>query len=135
MHQHEPAGSSLLAQILHHATRRRYRIFTVTGIALVLLWAAWVYYGLGIDGSRARPHHWFPTNDSMKDHQTQTTAGQECSGSGWRAQNPEADVGFLIPPKIWQILLPKKQSVDNLVIAPERLRDTASWLALNTDYT
>jgi hypothetical protein len=94
-----------------------------------------MYYGVGIDGSRARPHHWFPTKDSTSDHQTLTTAGQESSGSEWKAQNPTADAGFLIPPKIWQILLPKKQSVENLVISPERLQYTASWLAMNTDYT
>ena len=134
MHKHDLAGSSLLAQVLLHGTRRRYRIFAVAGIALVLLSASWMYFALGTDRSRARQNYWFSTKESTSGHQTQKNTSQGGSGSVWSAITPLADAGSLIPPKIWQIMLPKKQSADKLVIDPEKLRDTTSWLAMNTDY-
>jgi alpha 1,6-mannosyltransferase len=127
---HELADSSLVAQILYQVTRRRYRGFTVTVIALILLLAVWICSDLAVDSFRQLPFDIF-----RSDHQTQRISSQKTSGSKWETQNPTADTGSLIPPKIWQILLPKKQSVDNLVIDPNTLQDTASWLAMNTDYT
>lgn len=132
---HELADSSLVAQILYHVTRRRYRVFTVTVIALILLSAVWICSDLAVDSFRHLPFDIFRTQDSTSDHQTQSISDQTTSGSKWETQNPTADAGSLIPPKIWQILLPKKQLVDNLVIDPGTLQDTASWLAMNTDYT
>jgi alpha 1,6-mannosyltransferase len=132
---YELADSSLVAQILYHVTRRRYRGFTVTVIALILLSAVWICSDLAVDSFRHLPFDIFRTQDSTSDHQTQRISDQKTSGSKWETQNPTADAGSLIPPKIWQILLPKKQLVDNLVIDPGTLQDTASWLAMNTDYT
>ncbi|KAK2036516.1 hypothetical protein LZ31DRAFT_601216 [Colletotrichum somersetense] len=42
--------------------------------------------------------------------------------------------GHLIPPKIWQIMIPKERS-DNSPVKPDKLKETATWLAMNTDYT
>ncbi|KAG9258761.1 glycosyltransferase family 32 protein [Emericellopsis atlantica] len=39
----------------------------------------------------------------------------------------------LIPPRIWQIMFPKAGSSDP--ITPDQLGDTASWLALNPDFS
>ena len=39
-----------------------------------------------------------------------------------------------IAPKIWQILLPKHASESTKTVDPSELRDTPTWLALNTDY-
>ncbi|KAK2028990.1 initiation-specific alpha-1,6-mannosyltransferase [Colletotrichum zoysiae] len=41
--------------------------------------------------------------------------------------------GHLIPPKIWQIMLPKQGS-DSTPINPDTLKETATWLAMNPDY-
>ncbi|KAK4127809.1 glycosyltransferase family 32 protein [Parathielavia appendiculata] len=55
----------------------------------------------------------------------------------WRHSNhsPAASVTPGIPTKIWQILLPKKPDDRKWRADPKSLEDTASWLALNTDYT
>lgn len=123
--------------MLQHVTRRPYRSLTVTVIALFLFSAGWIYSGLAIYGFRPRLLDRFATKDGTSDRQTQATADQKTtSGSEWGTQNHAADAGHLIPPKIWQILLPKKQSsVDDLAMDPDRLPDTASWLAMNLDYT
>lgn len=39
-----------------------------------------------------------------------------------------------IPRKIWQVMLDKDGDIQESVIDPEALRDTASWLAMNPDY-
>jgi alpha 1,6-mannosyltransferase len=39
-----------------------------------------------------------------------------------------------LPPKIWQISLPKKPDDPNHAINPESLQDAATWLAKNPDY-
>lgn len=136
MYKHDlTAGSSLLAQLLHYGIRRPHRIFVIAGTALVLLSAAWVYCALGTVGSGVHPHCWFLKTDSTNGQHMQKTISQASSGSEWRARNPAVGAGSLIPPKIWQIILPKKQSDGGLVIDPGKLKDTASWLAKNTDYT
>ena len=73
-------------------------------------------------------------------HQTQTApVDQETSAADddWRhsTHNPAAHVSPGIPPKIWQILLPKNSThSDDFVPNPKSLDNTASWLAMNTDY-
>ncbi|KAK4103939.1 glycosyltransferase family 32 protein [Parathielavia hyrcaniae] len=55
----------------------------------------------------------------------------------WRHSNQSpaaASVTPGIPTKIWQILLPKKPDDKTWKADPKSLEDTASWLALNTDY-
>ncbi|KAL2022456.1 hypothetical protein VTK56DRAFT_5285 [Thermocarpiscus australiensis] len=127
MHGQEPTGPSLLAQVLHHVNLRRFRSFAVTGIALILLSALWLYSPVTLDSARTRLHG----GSATKDGSSQTQATPE-----WPTQSIAADVaGRLIPPKIWQIVLPKKRSDDHFAVDPKLLEYTASWLALNTDYT
>jgi alpha 1,6-mannosyltransferase len=62
MSQHEVANSSLPAQLLHHVTRRRHRVYGAVAVAFVLVSVAvWVYGGFdkGIDfiTSIPRPAH------------------------------------------------------------------------------
>ncbi|KAL2131600.1 hypothetical protein VTI74DRAFT_4816 [Chaetomium olivicolor] len=72
--------------------------------------------------------------------QTQTAppqVQQTGASDDWRHSNqsPAANVSHGIPPKIWQILLPKKTSPPDFVPNPKILEDTPSWLAMNPDYT
>ncbi|KDN63595.1 putative initiation-specific alpha-1,6-mannosyltransferase [Colletotrichum sublineola] len=57
------------------------------------------------------------------------------AGSGnsekWAWTRPRP--GHLIPPKIWQVMLPKNWSATT-PISPDRLQETKTWLALNPDY-
>jgi len=39
-----------------------------------------------------------------------------------------------LPPKIWQISLPKKPDEPHHAVNPESLQDTVTWLAMNPDY-
>lgn len=48
---------------------------------------------------------------------------------------PTTPSGLLIPPKIWQILLPQARHADGpFTIDPSQLVDTPSWIAKNPDY-
>jgi alpha 1,6-mannosyltransferase len=69
--------------------------------------------------------------DADPAHDTSTTTDD------WRHSNqsPAASVTPGIPTKIWQILLPKKPDDKKWTADPKALEDTASWLAMNTDYT
>ena len=49
----------------------------------------------------------------------------------WRTRKPSAS---LIPPKIWQIMLPKGNLPKDWAPDPETLQDTLSWVTKNTDY-
>lgn len=114
---HEELASPCPPRILQNVVRRQHKIIAVSGIALVLLSVAWIYSGLGLDVFRAHPHIGFETKYGTGNHQTQT-----------------ANDGSVIPHQIWQIMLPKNQDVDKLAVNPENLKDTASWLAMNTNY-
>lgn len=114
----ELAGRPWLPKILYNGVRRQHKIFAASGIALVLLSVAWIYSGLGLDVFRAHPYIGFETKYGTGNHQTQTAN----------------DDGSVIPRQIWQIMLPKNQDVDKVAVNPENLKDTASWLAMNTNY-
>lgn len=119
MHQPELAGyCPTLAEILYHFNRRRHRNYTILSAVLILLSLVWICGRLALDNSSGRDQSWM-------------TAGHDES-SGIR--NSEALANHLIPPKIWQILLPKGQSVDKHTVDPKMLQHTASWLAMNEDY-
>ncbi|OLN93092.1 Initiation-specific alpha-1,6-mannosyltransferase 4 [Colletotrichum chlorophyti] len=115
------AESSLREQLVHQLLRLRYKTFAVAGLVLLLLSTTWLYVSSSADGFRIFPHRagfTDKTHDIWFDDHIHTK---------WH------DTGHLIPPKIWQIMLPKDQS-SHKPINPERLKETASWLALNTDY-
>ncbi|KAF6799608.1 alpha-mannosyltransferase och1 [Colletotrichum sojae] len=108
-HFQKPPSSPIWAQpiTLQHKARFRYRtLFAGVGLlALALVWA------LG----RHRGSFTFPSRGRV----------------AWRTNTTQ-----LIPPKIWQISLPKKapQSDKDLVLDPEKLQNSASWLAKNPGY-
>ncbi|KAJ0358740.1 hypothetical protein COL154_008901 [Colletotrichum chrysophilum] len=59
-----------------------------------------------------------------------TTWIDNSTRSDWVKPRP----GHIIPPKIWQIMLPKNWKDKYPVNNPDKLKETASWLAMNTDY-
>lgn len=71
-----------------------------------------------------------PTHTSA-DHPGKTVDLEDLRHS---AQNPAAHASHGIPPKIWQILLPKKTSPPDWVPNPKMLEDTPSWLTMNPNY-
>ncbi len=76
-------------------------------------------------------------SSTHRGHPTQTSPeAQATSSDDWRHSNqsPAANVSHGIPPKIWQILLPKKPSDQKFIPKPEILEETPSWLVMNTDY-
>lgn len=133
MAHRELAGVPLHAQILHHVTApRRYKTYVIAGFSLLFLAAFWTYGGIGpYDGFRSN----HTTDHDLEPTPSQTTPAQESAPSEWKAQNPAGDAGSLIPPKIWQIMLPKKPSDEKKLPDAETLQHIASWVTMNTDYT
>ena len=116
MHSFKP----LCGQIMHYFNSRRRRFAASTSVALIFLTTIALFYNVVVDHLR----------DALHD-------GPDNSGPDNSEAVPETEVRpegrNLIPPKIWQILLPKKGNTDP--VSPKQLQDTASWLALNTDYS
>lgn len=100
--------------VLIQAARRLHRGFVLVGVALIITTTV---FGVGLLGG----------SDSKNHAMGRFATNLESYGSDWRKPTPS----FLIPPKIWQISLPKSQGA---VANPAKLQDTLSWLAKNTDY-
>ena len=67
---------------------------------------------------------------------TEKPETQKDGGSDWRVHPLAGAANSLIPPKIWQIFLPKQPSAgDSSTADPESLSDTPSWIAMNPDYS
>lgn len=98
-----------------HAAHRGYRIIMTIGCVLALLSLLfWIVQGLDTSHSLS-----FPVQQATTGlHVMAQTHGSE----------------HQIPPKIWQILLPKHASDTSKTVDPDVLHDTPTWLALNTDY-
>ncbi|KAK4151160.1 glycosyltransferase [Chaetomidium leptoderma] len=122
-------------EFLHHVTRHRHRVHGLVGVALVLLaGAVWVYGGFATGMQDftivvPRPPQVFPPKNAPTDPHSN-------GSDDWRhsTQSPAA-VKPGIPPKIWQIMLPKKPLGAKFIADAKILADTPSWLAMNTDYT
>lgn len=119
----EPERASLatsaqtLVQALPRLGRRQTTII-LTWVSLILF-ATWLYEGGSITQIIPQPHNVAAAKgDILNGHQSLPVSDP--------SKSP-------IPPKIWQILLPKGHSRDQ-PIDPEQLKDTASWLAMNVDY-
>ena len=126
-HHHDKAGPTPLP--LHHTIlgMRRYRsVLVAAGLALFLLTGLYTLTGTDARG-------W-----------TTMTAPAPVTGSGATTAPattpppPKGDVVYeltksLIPPKIWQVMLPKKDE-ELYDVNPENLRETNTWLAKNVDY-
>lgn len=100
-------------QPLQHTARFRYRTLYIAS-ALTLLSLFWIW------GSH-RGSFYFGSGH-----------GRTLMPSAvWRTHT-----SHLIPPKIWQIVLPKKtpQSDKDLVIDAEKLGSSATWTAMNPGY-
>lgn len=118
MHQREPAPYTWLTQLVHQVARRWHRGFTFLGIAFVITTTAfWAWGGPAWEKAGAYTKGRFATS-------------HERYGSDWRTPNDPS----LIPPKIWQILLSKKNTAKDAVGDPANLKDTLSWVTKNTDY-
>ncbi|KAL3301075.1 glycosyltransferase family 32 protein [Colletotrichum asianum] len=113
----------LRERFLHQISRLRYRTCALTGLILILISTFWLYGNSGPNGLR------FPFSADMFSVE-HTTWIDNSTRSDWVRPRP----GHIIPPKIWQIMLPKNWKDKYPVNNPDKLKETASWLAMNTDY-
>ena len=143
MYLHEKQDSfSPLRQLLHHVSQRRYRNYAAVAVALLLLSMVWL-------SGRLTTHYYYNSSrqtwpdgysfagagsGSLGQQQQQQQQQQSRVGSGAAG----AQGRHLIPPNIWQIVLPKAQpyrwDLKHVRIDPRQLENTASWLAMNPDW-
>lgn len=139
--------SSLRALLAAHASRRQSRVYALSCLALGMLVAAlWVYGGLVrdvTDFTKAIPH---PQSQASTVGQSKpsvitvtvtATPSPTPASDAWRQSSHSAAAvdNAGIPRKIWQIMLPKKVSQNQIWTSdPAKLKDIPSWLALNPDY-
>lgn len=113
---------SSLRQILHNVSQRRYRNYAAIGIALILLSMIWMSGSLTIYSSTQKWH----------DDLTNTRVPE------WPTRTGVANNSHLIPPSIWQIILPKDQPFrgdpNRVHVDAKQLENTATWLAMNPDW-
>ncbi|KAF6822589.1 initiation-specific alpha-mannosyltransferase [Colletotrichum musicola] len=106
-------------------SRVRYRNRILATLALVSASLCWLYWSAGAQRVSRIYNNGFA---SPKDHDHSTWVDNS-SGTDW--DRPRR--GHLIPPKIWQIMLPKFRDQKGKV-DPEALKETKTWLAMNPDY-
>ncbi|CCF32095.1 initiation-specific alpha-1,6-mannosyltransferase [Colletotrichum higginsianum] len=121
----ENSMSTLLERAIYYYWRVRYRSRLVVGLALILLSGCWLYGNSGIN-SIGRGLF----NDKFTTRKKYSTCDVNSRGSDWVKPRP----GHSIPPKIWQIMLPKVSN-DQKPVDPDTLTETKTWLAMNQDYT
>lgn len=114
---------SSLRQILHHvSSQRRYRSYAAAGIALILLSMVWLSGNLTGSDSRER---WLDEASSKR-------------VSMWSTKITGTNHTHLIPPNIWQIVLPKTQPYpgdpNHVHIDPRQIEHAPSWIATNPGY-
>ncbi|TDZ36933.1 Initiation-specific alpha-1,6-mannosyltransferase [Colletotrichum spinosum] len=115
-HPQKPPSSPIWAQPLTlQPPTPRFR--TRTLVALVLFAVLTIVWASG--------HHHVPLRFNLRH-------GGAVLPEEWRT-----NVTQLIPPKIWQIILPKKapESDKDMVIDPAALKESQSWIALNPGYS
>ncbi|KAL0932129.1 Initiation-specific alpha-1,6-mannosyltransferase 2 [Colletotrichum truncatum] len=115
---------SLWDQTIHFVSRLRYRTRLHIGLVLIFLSLCWLY---GTSSVRSISRIYNDRLISTKDHSTWDDGSTK---SPWT--KPRA--GHLIPPKIWQIMLPKVWD-ETTPVDPDTLKETTKWLAMNRDYT
>jgi alpha 1,6-mannosyltransferase len=91
----------------------RYKRFAVIVVMILLLLVAWQANDIALPNALADPLTYLRITGS---------------------KDQIEERGPLIPRKIWQVMLHKESDIEESVIDPEALRDTASWLAMNPDY-
>ncbi|KAM0237036.1 hypothetical protein ACHAP5_009134 [Fusarium lateritium] len=113
MHKLQVGVFSLL-ESLHRGGFRRYRTFAITIIALALLYATWMYSSLVVESYELR-------SSGASNFNTEP----DQSNFWWARHATSTSIPF-IPPKIWQIHLPKNGSAEGYVLDPKKLEMTAS---------
>lgn len=112
-----PPPSSPTIGSLQHLVLRRHRIAFLACCVLLAFTSIYTVFALGFDS---------PTyKDAAPPGVRPVTVHTGYNGR----------VRSLIPPKIWQIMLPKGGKTANLYnIDPDQLKETTTWLAKNVDY-
>jgi hypothetical protein len=133
MLQHEQKGSPILATFSHRASMRLYRYFVIVGIFFIIL-AVFSLQGTGsLWGLRPEGVVKPFTNEQQSNNHDQGITGQQGQRKGEFKALVKSD--HPIPPKIWQIILPKKAAERASTVNHDMLKETATWLALNPGYT
>ncbi|KAK2037235.1 initiation-specific alpha-1,6-mannosyltransferase [Colletotrichum somersetense] len=115
--------STLLEKVIYHSrTRHQSRLWV--GLVLILLSAFWLYSIS--DSTKQRLFN----NKKLTSTKDRSSWDHNSTQSEWMEARP----GHLIPPKIWQIMLPKGSNNVQDAINPDTLKQTATWLAKNQDY-
>lgn len=115
---------SQLRQIIGHvSSQRRYRNYAAAGIALILLSMVWLSGNLSGSDSSQR---WL---DEAASRRVSLWPTKKITGTNHT---------HLVPPNIWQIVLPKTQPYpgdpDHVHVDPRQLEHAASWIATNPGY-
>lgn len=127
MHQKKELGLTTLRELFPHGNPRLYRAYATTAFVLILVSILWTYSALVTDVHGAQWYTGFLPKGKVN--------GSKYDRHDWWTKPLDVHSGNFIPPKIWQIMLPKNLSAPRTPIEPNKLEETASWLALNPDYT
>ncbi|TLS20898.1 uncharacterized protein PpBr36_10775 [Pyricularia pennisetigena] len=123
-HANPSTISSLCDQAAQYVLRRRYRTRLLGVLALAALTTCWLLYGTS-DVQR--------TDQARHRSFTIPKAHEILDGASARLDWVRAHPGRLIPANIWQIMLPKVWG-EKFLVKPDKLKHTATWLAMNPDY-
>lgn len=108
--------------VLLYLSRILYRIRLLTLFAFAAVSLCWLYWDSGVN-SVSQLYNGFAS-----------TKGRGSWGDNWTQSEWAAPRrSHLIPPKIWQIMLPKGQD-QRTAVSPDALKETATWLGMNPGY-
>ncbi|EHA52708.1 hypothetical protein MCOR27_002513 [Pyricularia oryzae] len=114
--------STLLDQATQTISRPRYRKGLLTVLALTVLSTVWLY-GTAI----------VQRTGQLVKHVNHSFRGPRYHSTWDDAYGVKSHADHLIPPNIWQIMLPKAWG-DDTPVNTDTLKETATWLAMNRDY-
>ncbi|KAK2016904.1 glycosyltransferase family 32 protein [Colletotrichum eremochloae] len=114
--------STLLEKAIYHHSRMRHHPRLWVGLVLILLSVFWLY----------------STSDRIN-HRLFNKVASKNGHSSWDSDSTQSEwmkprSGYLIPPKIWQIILPKGEKNVQNAVDPDTLKQTTTWLAKNQDH-
>jgi len=113
----------MLEKVIYNNSRRRYQPRLWVVISLILLLAFLLYITPSSIDQRL-------FNNKFTSTKNRGSWNGNFTSSEWTNARP----GHLIPPKIWQIILPKGSKNAQNAVDPATLKETATWLAKNQDY-
>ncbi|WDK10192.1 initiation-specific alpha-1,6-mannosyltransferase [Colletotrichum graminicola] len=114
----------MLEKVIYNNSRRRYQPRLWVGINLILL-LIFLLYGTSGSINQRLFNNKFTSIKSPRPWEHNSTPSE------WMKARPD----HLIPPKIWQIVLPKGGKNAHNAVDSDILKETATWLAKNQDYT